>query len=177
MTSNSTVPSQPIPTSSSSSSSTAIPLTNDNVGPDSLATLEETRNATVSPPIDPTKLNNQPVPLPSPPLHPTHSNGTGSSPSHTESNTTLRSPTGELGGGATIESAYLDGAMPVEPSSHPTIAETGVLSQSPVDGPGPKQGQLKRAEKPKSDEGIIKLGSLGGEGLKIKPPTESPTGH
>ncbi|OCF77702.1 hypothetical protein I204_01700 [Kwoniella mangroviensis CBS 8886] len=173
MTTNSTVPSLPIP-AASSSSATAIPLTNENVGPDSLATLEEARNATTSPPIDPSKLNNQPAPLPSPPLHHTTSNGNGSS-SHTESNTTLRSPGNETG--STLDSAYLDSGIPIEPSSHPTIAETGVLSQSPSDGPGPKHGQLKRAEKPKSDNGIIKLGSLGGEGLKIKPPTGSPTGQ
>ncbi|WWC65541.1 uncharacterized protein I303_108159 [Kwoniella dejecticola CBS 10117] len=178
MTTNSTVSSQPIPkngTSSSSSSTTAaaIPsaagLTTEEVGHDSLATLEETRNATTSPPIDPRKLNNQPAPLPSPPL---------SSPNHTEANTTsaqqpLRSPTSET----TLDSVYLNEGIPNEPSSHPTIAETGVLSQSPSDGPGPKHGQLKRAEKPSGDEGIIKLGSFGGEGLARKPPTDSPSGQ
>ena len=61
--------------------------------------------------------------------------------------------------------------MPVEPASHPTVAETGSLSKSPVpgQGPGPKSGQLERREK-KTGEGIIKLGSFGGEGLVAKPP-------
>ncbi|WWC73386.1 uncharacterized protein I206_107353 [Kwoniella pini CBS 10737] len=173
MTTNSTVSSQPIPnnglTSSSSTSAEAMPsaagLTTEEVGHDSLATLEETRNSTISPLIDPRKLNNQPAPLPSPPL---------SSPNHTEANTSsaqqpLRSPNTE----STLDSVYLNDGIPNEPSSHPTIAETGVLSQSPSDGPGPKQGQLKRAERPTGD-GIIKLGSLGGEGLVNKPATESP---
>jgi hypothetical protein len=61
--------------------------------------------------------------------------------------------------------------MPVEPASHPTVAETGSLSKSPntEQGPGPKSGQLERREK-KTGEGIIKLGSFGGEGLVAKPP-------
>ncbi|WWC93134.1 uncharacterized protein L201_008101 [Kwoniella dendrophila CBS 6074] len=194
MTSNSTVPSQPIPTASSSSSSSsglgsstlgssgnntgnAIPestISRENVGPDSLATLEETRKVSaISPPIDPSKLNNQPAPLMSPPLD--------STLTHTEANTTmtqqpLRSPNQET---SLNDSVYLDGQQPIEPSSHPTIAETGILSTSssdPTGGPGPKQGQLKRVEsKPQSPDNIIKLGSLGGEGLKMKPPTESPS--
>ena len=35
-------------------------------------------------------------------------------------------------------------------------------------GPGPKSGQLERKEK-KHGDGIIKLGSFGGEGLIAKP--------
>lgn len=36
-------------------------------------------------------------------------------------------------------------------------------------GPGPRSGQLERKER-KQGEGIIKLGSFGGEGLVAKPP-------
>ncbi|WRT69370.1 uncharacterized protein IL334_006354 [Kwoniella shivajii] len=168
MTSNSTVPSQPIPSSSSASSSNAIPAsalsTAEDVGPDSFATAEEARQATTSPPIDPTRLNNQPAVLPP-----------SSPPTHTNANTNPLSPP-LRDTDAPLDSAYLDSGAQLEPSSHPTIAETGVL-QSPDENPGPKQGQLRRASKPQSGEEIIKLGSLGGEGLQDKPASGSFSGQ
>ncbi|WVF68831.1 hypothetical protein IAT40_003604 [Kwoniella sp. CBS 6097] len=207
MTSNSTVPAQPIPTPGTSSSSntnttaTAIPSTtlegaSANIQPavDSMATAEEARKAsTSSPPIDPSKLNNLPANLPtSPPLNSTQANTASpfspplrspdssslpgsASASALDSTSTLTS--NGSGVDPTSPSGYLDTGMPIEPSSHPTIAETGILASSPDGNPGPRQGQLKRAEKPNSPEGIIKLGSLGGEGLKIKPPVRAEDAH
>ncbi|ORX38024.1 hypothetical protein BD324DRAFT_624238 [Kockovaella imperatae] len=112
-----------------------------------------------STPLDPSKLNQTPVTLPSEPR---------SSNANTQ---TLRSPEQE-------PSAYLDGASGhgSEQASHPTIAETGLATSLPDDGsgmsgPGPKSGQLKRVpggEKPEQE--VISLGSFGGDGLKAKPP-------
>ncbi|WWD20016.1 hypothetical protein CI109_104489 [Kwoniella shandongensis] len=153
-----------IPSSTSHTSSTS-PL----LSPDSI------RKTTTSPPIDPSKLNNEPAPLPPPPVDqstitpiPSSSTGGGlTSPP-------LRSPQDSVGAGAgaPLDSAYLDTGAPIEPASHPTIAETGVPASNGENGPGPRQGQLKRVEK-KDGGDIIKLGSLGGEGLKMKPPTGS----
>ncbi|KAK8849397.1 hypothetical protein IAR55_004729 [Kwoniella newhampshirensis] len=148
----------PVATQASSSPSVAAPLTS----PSSLH-----RNTT-SPPIDPSKLNNELAPLPPPPID---QSTIVPIPSPTSSQP-LRSPQGQdpPGTSAPLDSAYLDSGLPIEPASHPTIAETGVPASSGEQGPGPKQGQLKRVEK-KSDGEIIKLGSLGGEGLKLKPAT------
>ncbi|OCF31248.1 hypothetical protein I317_06195 [Kwoniella heveanensis CBS 569] len=206
MTSNSTVPAQAIPTPGSSSSRssgsantntipTAIPSTtlegaSAHIQPamDSMATAEEARKAsTSSPPIDPSKLNNLPANLPtSPPLSHTQANTASpfSPPLRSPDASTTSTSSLSAGGSApdssldtTSPSGYLDTGMPIEPSSHPTIAETGILASSPDGNPGPRQGQLKRVEKPNSPEGIIKLGSLGGEGLKIKPPVRAEDAH
>ncbi|WVQ96359.1 hypothetical protein IAU59_003464 [Kwoniella sp. CBS 9459] len=212
MTSNSTVPAQPIPTAGGSSSNasssvntntipTAIPSTTlegasaqTQPAVDSMATAEEARKAsTSSPPIDPSKLNNLPANLPtSPPLSSTQANtaspfspplrsppagGDSSSFGLGGSASGSAAPSGNGAVDPTSPSGYLDTGMPVEPSSHPTIAETGILASSPDGNPGPRQGQLKRAEKPNSPEGIIKLGSFGGEGLKIKPPVQAEDAH
>ncbi|WVR08346.1 hypothetical protein IAU60_005399 [Kwoniella sp. DSM 27419] len=187
MTSHSSVPAQAIPGAGSdpSSGSTSTPSggaapnilnsLNDTPsslpGVDSFATADEARQAAASPPIDPSKLNNQPAALPTSPRTATEANTSPMSPP-------LRDGTGQSplaagaapGGADNLDSAYLDTGMPVEPSSHPTIAETGVLSSSP--NQGPRQGQLKRVEK-KADDAIISLGSLGGEGLKMKPPVQN----
>ncbi|KAL7424824.1 hypothetical protein Q5752_000508 [Cryptotrichosporon argae] len=114
-----------------------------------------------SPPLDPSKLNHTPAPLPIP---------IQSHAAHTEP---LRAvPDVGAGAGAGVgeagpaDSAYLDAGAGAEPASHPTIAETGALG-SP--GAGPKTGQLARRESDANRE-IIKLSSFGGEGLQIKPP-------
>ncbi|KAK1923867.1 hypothetical protein DB88DRAFT_511388 [Papiliotrema laurentii] len=118
------------------------------------------RNAT-SPPLDPSKLNNAPADLPTPP--PAQGPSEPSAP--------LRSP--ESGA---HDSAYLDTGLAESPS-HPTVAETGSLTVGSADA-GPRSGQLKRVEGgAKGEKEIIKLGSLGGQGLKLKPPVGSPTGQ
>lgn len=115
-----------------------------------------------SPPIDPAKLNQTPAPLPpvaadQAPDPPRTQNVPPTSPP-------LRSPEGLEASGS---SSYLDeGEVP----QHPTIAETGVLAASPRTGPEDKSGQLKRVEGGERHDGIIKLGSFGGEGLMAKPP-------
>lgn len=64
----------------------------------------------------------------------------------------------------------------MEPASHPTVAETGVLgSSADGSGPGPKTGQLKRVDGGEKKEGVISLGSFGGEGLMAKPQGETPS--
>lgn len=109
---------------------------------------------TASPPIDPSQLNNNPAPIPIQDPTGSHSN-TDKEPLRSSENP--------------IDSAYLDNGAGGEPSSHPTVAETGSLVRSPSQtGPGPKVGQLERKER-KQGEGIIKLGSFGGEGLVAKP--------
>ncbi|TYJ56872.1 hypothetical protein B9479_002483 [Cryptococcus floricola] len=151
----------PIPASTPSSALTSPPPVSDAVM--TSPTSGSAHRKATSPPIDPSKLNNQPAPLPaqaesdSPPQNSFGSSG-GSGASAPS-----RSPENPL-----TDSAYLD--QPAEQSSHPTIAETGVPASNGE--PGPSQGQLKRAEKPKGSEGIIKLGSLGGDGLKMKPPVD-----
>ena len=123
------------------------------------------RKDVTSPPLDPSKLNQAPADLPSPPPK-------SSSQSDPEPTAPLRSPDGQ-GSSNTLESAYLDTGL-TETPSHPTVAETGALSSS-VQGPGPRSGQLKRNDQgAKPEKEIIKLGSLGGEGLAIKPPVGSP---
>ncbi|OWZ77697.1 hypothetical protein C366_03291 [Cryptococcus neoformans Tu401-1] len=119
------------------------------------------RKSNPSPPIDPSRLNNHPAPLPEQP----------ESPKAEPRSPPLRSPQNSISSHSVTaaDSAYLDTGLPAEPASHPTVAETGALSSSHETGP--RQGQLKRVEK-KGDGGIIKLGSLGGDGLKIKPPVD-----
>lgn len=115
----------------------------------------ELRSGMTSPPIDPSQLNNTPAPIPIPSTEHISSDNTPTSPP-------LRSPEAST-------SAYMDTGIPLEPASHPTVAETGNLARSPSQsGPGPKSGQLERKER-KQGEGIIKLGSFGGEGLVAKP--------
>lgn len=118
------------------------------------------RSSALSPPLDPSKLNQNPADLPAPPPK----------EGPPEPTAPLRSP--ESG---PHDSAYLDTGISESPS-HPTVAETGVLSSSVGGSGGPKSGQLRRNEAgAKGEKEIIKLGSLGGEGLKIKPPVGSPT--
>ena len=115
--------------------------------------------AAPQPPLDPTKLNHTPAPLPL-----TSDPEPASLATRAESSNDVDTP-------------YLDGGL-VEPASHPTVAETGLLHKSPSrDGPGPVSGQLKRVEggERRSGDGIIKLGSFGGEGLMAKPAMGSPT--
>ncbi|WOO79395.1 uncharacterized protein LOC62_02G002918 [Vanrija pseudolonga] len=127
--------------------------------PDALAPppLERRKSA----PVDPSKLNNAPAPLPPQHIEP-------ASPPPPEP---LNIPGG---GGATADSAYLNaGDAPVEPPSHPTVAETGTFATSFGHGDGPTHGQLQRRESDVKRR-IIRLASFGGEGLKIKPPVPLP---
>ncbi|ODN78299.1 hypothetical protein L202_03943 [Cryptococcus amylolentus CBS 6039] len=166
MSSNTTAAPIPIPASTASSALTSPPPVSDAV----MTSPTSAHRKATSPPIDPSKLNNQPAPLPaqaesdSPIAEPRSSprNSFGSS-GGSGAFAPSRSPENPL-----TDSAYLD--QPAEPASHPTIAETGVPASNGE--PGPSQGQLKRAEKPKGSEGIIKLGSLGGDGLRMKPPVD-----
>ncbi|ORY35044.1 hypothetical protein BCR39DRAFT_516316 [Naematelia encephala] len=116
------------------------------------------RSKATSPPLDPSKLNQQPAPLPIP------------IPSSSESDVTS-TPLRSTPSDGDSASAYLDTGVPVEPASHPTVAETGVPTGGDGTGPGPKTGQLQRnTSGPKSGGNIIRLGSLGGDGLDAKPP-------
>lgn len=136
-----------------------VPASPTSVPSDVATSPDARRKSNPSPPIDPSRLNNHPAPLPEQP---------GSSQDEPRS-PPLRSPQNSTSPHSVTAagSAYLDTGLPAEPASHPTVAETGALSSSHETGP--RQGQLKRVEK-KGDGGIIKLGSLGGDGLKVKPP-------
>jgi hypothetical protein len=118
---------------------------------------------TSPPPIDPSKLNHTPAPIPVP-----HAEATDTHPLSPP----LRSPNN---GEQNLDSAYLDttnsSGGPVEPASHPTIAETGILENRTGEdgGAGPKSGQLKRVDGGEKKDGLISLGSFGGEGLMAKP--------
>ena len=144
------------------STTAPLPIPADTTTPTTATTAGTTadRPITSPPPLDPSKLNHTPAPLPTP-----------DAPTLADPTAPLRSP--ESG---PHDSAYLDTGLSESPS-HPTVAETGTLSpQVSRDGPGPKQGQLKRVEVDKgSPREIIKLGSFGGEGLEMKPPVGSPT--
>ena len=119
-------------------------------------TPNQPTNLVTSPPLDPSKLNQQPAPLPM-----------TADPTSPQS---LRSPDSA----GPIDSAYLDNGL-TETPSHPTIAETGELAHSSETGPGPMSGQLKRVKGgEKGQKEIIKMGSFGGEGLVLKPPMGSP---
>lgn len=125
----------------------------------STPSVQSTPQSAASPPIDPSQLNHTPAPIPIPDASAVDTEAGVTSPP-------LRAPVDPL------DSAYLDNNPGGEPSSHPTVAETGSLARSPSNedgGPGPKSGQLARKER-KQGEGIIKLGSFGGEGLVAKPP-------
>ncbi|WVO13642.1 hypothetical protein L204_101263 [Cryptococcus depauperatus] len=124
----------------------------------------EQRKAATSPPIDPSKLNNQPASLPPQPENDSPYKESIFPPLHSPVDGPPQYPGQSFS--PPQDSAYLDMGAPIELASHPTIAETGILASGGESGP--KSGQLKRAEK--SDGSIIKLGSLGGDGLKIKPP-------
>ena len=116
-----------------------------------------------SPPIDPAKLNQAPAPLP-PVAADQLSDPAARTQNMAPTSPPLRSPEGLETGGS---SSYLDeGEVP----QHPTVAETGVLATSPSTGPEDRSGQLKRVEGGERHDGIIKLGSFGGEGLTAKPP-------
>jgi hypothetical protein len=110
------------------------------------------RGEATSPPIDPSKLNHTPAPIP-----------LGSELKDTAQpvEPPLRSPE--------TETPYLDNGIISEPASHPTVAETGVLAESPGQQGGPKKGQLRKVEGGEKKDGIISLGSFGGEGLMAKP--------
>ncbi|WVQ75267.1 hypothetical protein IAR50_004880 [Cryptococcus sp. DSM 104548] len=170
MTSHSTAAPIPIPASTASSSITSPPPVSDAV----MTSPTSAHRKATSPPIDPSKLNNQPAPIPA--------QAEGDSPNN-EPRSPVKSPrnsfgssggsgsfagSGSAGENPLADSAYLE--QQSEPASHPTIAETGVPASN--GDTGPRQGQLKRADKPKGNEGIIKLGSLGGDGLKMKPPVD-----
>lgn len=104
-----------------------------------------------SPAMDASKLNHTPAPLPI-------SEAAPRSPPLRDANSMFSNP-------FSGESAYLDN----EPQ-HPTVAETGSLGTSPIQGPGPRMGQLKRREsEPMPQRRIIRLASFGGEGLVAKP--------
>jgi hypothetical protein len=136
---------------------------------DSASIANKAHGGPISPPLDPSKLNQQLAPLP-PARAPVQA---ADSSSAEQPQQPLRSPESSAPGGVG-ESAYLDTGV-TETPSHPTVAETGDLGES-AEGPGPKSGQLKRREGgEKKGDGIIKLGSLGGEGLTRKPPMASPT--
>lgn len=136
---------------------------------DSASIATKAHGGPISPPLDPSKLNQQLAPLP-PARAPVQA---ADSSSAEQPQQPLRSPESSAPGGVG-ESAYLDTGV-TETPSHPTVAETGDLGES-AEGPGPKSGQLKRREGgEKKGDGIIKLGSLGGEGLTRKPPMASPT--
>lgn len=107
-------------------------------------------------PMDASKLNHTPAPLPLPPS-PEHRNDEPSPP--------LRSTDG-VGRAGDSPSGYLDEEAPAP--LHPTVAETGALA-SPTGGPGPSHGQLQRRESQPTRR-IIRLASFGGEGLVAKPP-------
>ncbi|KAL1409462.1 hypothetical protein Q8F55_003445 [Vanrija albida] len=110
-----------------------------------------------SAPVDPSKLNNAPAPLP--PQHVAPASPPPPEPLNVPGN---------------ADSAYLStGDAPVEPPSHPTVAETGTFATSFGHGDGPVQGQLQRRESDVKRR-IIRLASFGGEGLKIKPPVPLP---
>jgi hypothetical protein len=125
--------------------------------PNSTPNPPTNRPPLTSPPLDPSKLNQNLAPLP--PL------ASSQSPAEPTPNNETDTP-------------YLDSG-PVETPSHPTIAETGTLNltssregggsgqESDATG-GPISGQLKRVER-KEGDGIVKLGSFGGEGLVAKP--------
>lgn len=112
------------------------------------------RGEATSPPIDPTKLNHNPAPIPL---------GADLKDNAQPVEPPLRSPE--------TETPYLDNGIISEPASHPTVAETGVLAGpgSPGQQGGPKKGQLKKVEGGEKKDGIISLGSFGGEGLMAKP--------
>ncbi|CAD6591321.1 MAG: hypothetical protein TREMPRED_006070 [Tremellales sp. Tagirdzhanova-0007] len=113
------------------------------------------RSEIASPLLDPSKLNHQAATLPTP------------APDTTAPALRFAEPASDSFSDSSA-SAYLDTGVPLEPASHPTVAETGTLAKS---GPGPMSGQLKRVEggERKDGKGIIKLGSFGGEGLMAKP--------
>jgi len=115
------------------------------------------RETATSPPIDPSKLNNTPAVIP---LSPSNSHSQ-SQPQGPEASPPLRS--------SDAETPYLDTGVITEPASHPTVAETGVMSSSPGQETGPVKGQLKKVEGGEKKDGIISLGSFGGEGLMAKP--------
>lgn len=110
------------------------------------------RGEATSPPIDPSKLNHAPAPIPV---------GSDHAEMSQPVEPPLRSPE--------TETPYLDTGVVTEPASHPTVAETGTLGQSPNQSGGPKKGQLKKVEGGEKKDGIISLGSFGGEGLTAKP--------
>jgi hypothetical protein len=112
-----------------------------------------------SPPIDPSKLNQTPAIIPLSPTNSTMKATDVSQPVEPP----LRSPETEN------PTPYLDTGIPTEPASHPTVAETGPMSGSPATETGPKKGQLKKVEGGEKKDGIISLGSFGGEGLVLKP--------
>ena len=112
------------------------------------------RDGMTSPPIDPSKLNNTPAPIPT-------GSGADLKDNAQPVEPPLRSPE--------TETPYLDNGIISEPASHPTVAETGVLAESPGQQGGPKKGQLKKVEGGEKKDGIISLGSFGGEGLMAKP--------
>lgn len=110
------------------------------------------REEATSPPIDASKLNHTPAPIPF---------GSETKEMAHPVEPPLRSPE--------TETPYLDSGIVTEPASHPTVAETGILAESPGQSLGPKKGQLKKVEGGEKKDGIISLGSFGGEGLMAKP--------
>jgi len=113
------------------------------------------RETATSPPIDPSKLNHTPAVIPHSP------NKSQSVDISQPVEPPLRSPE--------TETPYLDTGVQTEPASHPTVAETGVMAESPGKDRGPVKGQLKKVEGGEKKDGIISLGSFGGEGLAMKP--------
>ncbi|RSH93602.1 hypothetical protein EHS25_006247 [Saitozyma podzolica] len=151
--------------------------TSTSAGAPALAPLGPPLDKVTSPPIDPSKLNNAPAPLPEP--SPSDSSGSNTARRASNNSPPLRSPETGLpvsnaaGESAASDSAYLDTGVPVEPASHPTIAETGELAKSPESGPGPRSGQLQRAHV-EPGRRVIRLGSFGGEGLIARPAPPPP---
>ena len=113
------------------------------------------RESATSPPIDPSKLNHTPAVIPASPSKSQQANI--AEPVEPP----LRSPE--------TETPYLDTGIITEPASHPTVAETGVMAGSPGQDKGPVKGQLRKVEGGEKKDGIISLGSFGGEGLAMKP--------
>lgn len=132
--------------------------------PTSPTSPTRTREGLTSSPLDPSKLNHDLAPIPSNP-HSTDSHITSPNLREVDAWPNFASESND--------SPYVDQGAPLEPASHPTVAETGILSKGL--GPGPTSGQLKRVEggERKDGKGIIKLGSFGGEGLMAKPPAGS----
>jgi hypothetical protein len=114
------------------------------------------RETATSPPIDPSKLNHTPAVIPL-------------SPSKSQTQTDIAQPVEPPLRSPDNETPYLDTGIITEPASHPTVAETGVMAGSPGQDKGPVKGQLKKVEGGEKKDGIISLGSFGGEGLAMKP--------
>jgi len=138
-------------------------------------------------------LNNSPAPLPTSP-HASFGQGTvgtsavspaplsGGVPTpvhkhHSSFDHPVQSTHQSFGQESALQTDRPAGDVIGDAPSHPTVAETGIpVDGSANGGPGPSSGQLQRRDKPSPGEGVVRLNSLGGEGLQSSGQQDHHTG-